>query len=109
MTPLKVSEQPSAAGLGVYLGPDSFTEYLVQDNELIRRTAFALSLIHISAAGRPALSSARNLLLILLRRRSATSRRGPEFPTPFLHAFPLFPPPMVCFCFLPKHTKKKKT
>lgn len=42
MTPLKVSEQPSAAGLGVYLGPESFTEYLVQDNELIRRTAFAV-------------------------------------------------------------------
>lgn len=42
MTPLKVSEQPSAAGLGVYLGPESFTEYMVQDNELIRRTAFAV-------------------------------------------------------------------
>ncbi len=42
MTPLKVSEQPSAAGAGVYLGPESFTEYMVQDNELIRRTAFAV-------------------------------------------------------------------
>ena len=42
MTPLKVSEQPSAAGLGVYLGPESFTEYMVQDNALIRRTAFAV-------------------------------------------------------------------
>lgn len=42
MTPLKISEQSSAAGLGVYLGPESFTEYLVQDNELIRRTAFAV-------------------------------------------------------------------
>ena len=42
MTPVKISEQSSAAGLGVYLGPESFTEYLVQDNELIRRTAFAV-------------------------------------------------------------------
>lgn len=42
MTPLKVSEQPSAAGLGVYLGPESFTEYMVQDNALIRHTAFAV-------------------------------------------------------------------
>lgn len=42
MTPLKVSEQPSAAGSGIYLGPESFTEYMVQDNELIRRTAFAV-------------------------------------------------------------------
>ena len=41
-TPLKVSEQPTAAGAGVYLGPESFTEYMVQDNELIRRTAFAV-------------------------------------------------------------------
>ena len=42
MTPVKISEQPSAAGSGVYLGPESFTEYMVQDNELIRRTAFAV-------------------------------------------------------------------
>ena len=42
MTPVKISEQSSAAGLGVYLGPESFTEFLVQDNELIRRTAFAV-------------------------------------------------------------------
>ena len=42
MTPLKISEQSSAAGLGVYLGPESFTEYMVQDNALIRRTAFAV-------------------------------------------------------------------
>ena len=39
---VKISEQPMAAGSGVYLGPESFTEYRVQDNELIRRTAFAV-------------------------------------------------------------------
>ena len=39
---VKISEQPMAAGSGVYLGPESFTEYGVQDNELIRRTAFAV-------------------------------------------------------------------
>lgn len=42
MATVKISEQPMAAGSGVYLGPESFTEYRVQDNELIRRTAFAV-------------------------------------------------------------------
>ena len=42
MATVKISEQPAAAGSGVYLGPESFTEYMVQDNDLIRRTAFAV-------------------------------------------------------------------
>lgn len=40
--PLKFSEQGGAAGNGVYLGPESFVEYMVEDNELTRRAAFAV-------------------------------------------------------------------
>ena len=40
--PLRVSDQPASAGTGVYLGPDGFSEWLVQDNDLTRRAAFGV-------------------------------------------------------------------
>ena len=39
---LKFSDQAGCAGNGIYLGPESFTEYPVVGNELTRRAAFAV-------------------------------------------------------------------
>lgn len=40
--PLKISEQPASAGTGVYLGPDGFSEWSVENHELTRRAAFGV-------------------------------------------------------------------
>lgn len=42
IVPLRLSEQPAAAGTGTYLGPECFETIYVKEDELVRRAAYAV-------------------------------------------------------------------
>ena len=42
IVPLRLSEQPAAAGTGTYLGPECFETIYVKEDELVRQAAYAV-------------------------------------------------------------------